>query len=422
MTTRLHILVVGPDPNLESEFRSVASLLKDTTVVVDFVRDYRQGIERARDRTPDVVCLEMTTDSSVLRAFSEDLAGTESAPLLIGLYQSQTLTDEHAQLVIEATRAGIRDFLRRPISSGELQEVFDRHLTQRSTEVRSGKIVTFVSNKGGVGKSTLAVNAAVALAEQHPGRVLLIDASLQLGVCASMLDLETENTIAEAHDEIDRLDATLLERLCLRHECGLLLLAAPRNALEAARITESTMSRILSVARRAFDFVLVDTFPLLDGVGLAILDLTDRAYFVTTPSVPTILGAPEHLKVLRKVGLESDRIRVILNSPQPRYSGQLSATEIESQAGITVDHAFPFRKGLLTSANTGVPFVRGMRRWGRFASSLRKLVASLQSAVAGSGTRAGSLDEVARDDTRSVGSRLSSSPSGDASEVKGATS
>jgi Flp pilus assembly CpaE family ATPase len=71
-----------------------------------------------------------------------------------------------------------------------------------------GRIVAFESNKGGVGKSTLAVNIACGLAERHPDRVLLVDASFQMGACASMLDLQPPTSMADAHRERQRLDTT----------------------------------------------------------------------------------------------------------------------------------------------------------------------------------------------------------------------
>ncbi len=127
-------------------------------------------------------------------------------------------------------RANVQDFLRRPLSSTELRSLLDRVFQPRLTPRKSpGRILTFMSNKGGVGKSTLSVNAACDLAVRRPGQVLLIDASLQLGSCALMLDLIPQSTLTDAVREKERLDETLLRRLTTRHECGLHLLAAPKR-------------------------------------------------------------------------------------------------------------------------------------------------------------------------------------------------
>ena len=102
-----------------------------------------------------------------------------------------TGTTSESAVLLAAVRAGVKDFLRRPVSSTELGDLLGARAAIRRLRAgaTAGKIVSFVSNKGGVGKSTLAVNAAVGLALQHPERVLLVDLSIQMGVCASMLDL-----------------------------------------------------------------------------------------------------------------------------------------------------------------------------------------------------------------------------------------
>ena len=96
-------------------------------------------------------------------------------------------------------RSRVSDFLRRPLSSSELQETLDRTLNRvQRGSARMGKVLSFVSNKGGAGKSTISVNTAVALAMRHPGEVLLVDTSLQLGVAAMMLDVAPRTTIVDA--------------------------------------------------------------------------------------------------------------------------------------------------------------------------------------------------------------------------------
>ena len=87
------------------------------------------------------------------------------------------------------------------------------------------------------------------------------------------------------------------------HSSGLHLLAAPADAVEAADIDDEVLSRILTLARRTYDFVLVDTFPMLDRAIVAVLDLSDRAYVVLENVVPTLLGAVKLVEVLRGLGL-----------------------------------------------------------------------------------------------------------------------
>ena len=161
-----------------------------------------------------------------------------------------------------------------------------------------GRVASFLSNKGGVGKSTLAVNVACGLALRHPDDVLLIDASLQVGTCAMLLDLKPTTSIVDAVRERDRLDKTLLRHLTLRHGTGLRLLAAPMDALEGAEVDDEAIARIINMARRSFTYVIVDTFPMLDNVLMTILDITDVACVVVQATAPAVAGAARLLPVL----------------------------------------------------------------------------------------------------------------------------
>ena len=154
------------------------------------------------------------------------------------------------------------------------------------------------------------------------------DASLQFGVCASMLDLDPASTLADAAREVDRLDPVLLRSLCSAHHSGLHVLAAPPDAVEAARVTELSLARILRVARNAYDYVVVDTFPMIDGCAISILDASDLVYVVLGSMVPVVQGGAPFLKVLHRLGVPDGVRRVVLNEGQPSFRGRLKATDV----------------------------------------------------------------------------------------------
>ena len=118
-----------------------------------------------------------------------------------------------------------------------------------------------------------------------------------------MLDLEPTLTLTDAARERDRLDEMLIRQLATVHESGLHLLAAPSNALEGSEVNDDLISRVLTLSRRAYDYVIVDTFPLFDAVVMSVVDASDVAYIVLENVVPTLLGATKLLSLL-----DSDRI------------------------------------------------------------------------------------------------------------------
>lgn len=375
------LLIVTPDRALQQELQALLDALEGVTVAAHVANDLRQGAEAARSRMSRLVIVEMTADIGALRGFAQEVLSASPETVIAAVFRPESFGSDVSEsaLLIEALRAGVRDFLRQPVSAGELRELIVRaQATADRGPRKSGRIVSFISNKGGVGKSTTAVNAACGLALRHPENVLLVDASLQMGVCASMLNVTPETTITDAARERQRLDSTLLRRLATPHSRGLHLLAAPTNAVEAAEVDDDGLSRVLTVARKTYDYVLVDTFPLFDKVVLAALDLSDLAFIVMENVVPTLLGGVKFLELLQRLGFPQERERIVLNR-FTRVPGSLSPREIVERFGRPVPYVLPYSRRVLASANTGVPHIlRANRLWG-YGPGIRKLVREIEA-------------------------------------------
>ncbi|MFT7667351.1 MAG: pilus assembly protein CpaE [Planctomycetota bacterium] len=368
------ILIVGNDPLLREEVAAALKGIKKWKPGLHQSHDIRQGIEAARARRPELICFELVGSSDELTEFAEEIAACSPESVVVATYRSEDFDDDasESEAVIDGMRAGVADFLRRPLSSGELQQLFDRIFSAGPRSSRAlGKIISFVSNKGGAGKSTTSVNTAVALAMLYPDDVLLVDTSLQLGVAAMMVDVSPTTTIVDAIQESHRLDETLIRQISMPSDCGLHVLAAPMDAIAASHVDEEGLSRILTLARRAYKYVIVDTYPMLDAVIMAALDLSDLVYVVFHATVPSVVGNAHFVEVLRKVGVSDARQRIILNFPFPKVSGGLKVADVEERLGRHVDHVFPFQKKVITSLNTGKPYaLKCGRRFG-FGKALR---------------------------------------------------
>jgi pilus assembly protein CpaE len=197
-----------------------------------------------------------------------------------------------------------------------------------------------------------------------------------------MLDLTPATSVAHAARERNRLDETLLRKLTVRHECGLDLLGAPIDAVEAADIDDEALSRMLTLARRTYDWVIVDTFPYLDGMIMAILDLSDRAYVVVQNTVPNVVGAARLLPVIQHLGFPKERTRVVLNNNFERAPGGLTLADVEARLDADVDFVIPYQKKLITALNTGRPYIlHGTQLFG-FGKAVKRLVDDLMEGSA----------------------------------------
>ena len=381
MPNTLNILMVSSDPRFRTELESALASLDDLHPVIYHAGDIRQAIEAARSRRPEIALVEMGSDIRPLQAFAEEAAYVSPETTVAAVFRPDVFEPDvpESTILIQAIRGGVKDFLRRPVSSSELAELLRRVERSSVRETgRLGRIVSFVSNKGGVGKSTMAVNAACGLALRYPQRVLVVNASLQMGVCASLLNLTPTTSLSDVVREKHRLDETLVRQLAMPHSSGLHLLAAPADAVEAGDIDDEVMSRILTLARHTYDFVIVDTFPMLDRTIVAVLDLSDRAYVIVENVVPTVLGAVKLVEVLRSLGLSHERLRIVLN----RYTtlpGSVKPADVANRLGQSVDHVIPFDKGIVIAANTGEPYVLRPSRFFGCGRQLRRLVEDIDA-------------------------------------------
>ena len=377
----LRVLIVGGDCSLEEEFRNALSRVPDRQGVINFAETYREAVEVATRRQPTFILIEIDRDVGEVATLAKDLQELLPESAIAGAFRPDHLEQGQSEsaTIIELLRAQVRDFLRRPLSTTELRAVLDRLFSRLpgAAPVAHGRVAAFLSNKGGVGKSTLAVNVACGLALRHPDEVLLIDASLQVGTCAMLLDLKPTTSIVDAIRERDRLDKTLLRHLTLRHDSGLRLLAAPLDALEGAEVDDDAISRIINMARRSFKYVIVDTFPLLDSVLMTILDVTDVAFVVVQGIAPAVAGIARLLPVLEGLGLPASRQRLVLNYNYKPFLGNLRPSDIADRLDRTLDYVVPYEHRVLVSMNTGSPHVLHARRWERFGRTINQVVDEL---------------------------------------------
>lgn len=370
----MQVLVVGDQP-LADEVEAALAGARRGRAFLRLASDFEAAERSLRQREPDLIVGLLGDRPADLRAFAQTVRSLAPEAVLIGAQAGRGEPETSAEVLVEAIRSKLADVLERPLSSEALRDTLgaldDR--AERGPKARSGRILAFHSTKGGVGKSTLSINTAVGLALRHPDQVLLIDCSLQLGVCASALDLEPTSSIATAARERDRLDPRMLREISELHPgTGLRLLSAPLDPVDASDVDDQAMARILALARRTFAYVVVDTLPIVDAIMLAIFDLADRIYLVNQGTVPDVIGAARLRTMLDQIEIPAERERIVLNRNTPPFPGLLGRDEVSRRIGREIDFEVPYDKRVLSALNLGEPRIlsAGRRGWGRVLRAL----------------------------------------------------
>jgi pilus assembly protein CpaE len=219
---------------------------------------------------------------------------------------------------------------------------------------REGTVITVFSPKGGVGKTTVTVNLAVALSGSGAARVCIVDLDLAFGDVAITLQLIPEHTIAEAVEAEEHLDFNLLETLLTRHEnCS--ILAAPTHPEGKDRVSPALIRRVLRILRQHFDYILVDTSPAFDDQVLHAFDETDECVLVATLDVPTVKNVKVALETLDSLNLVEGHRHLLLNRADDEVG--LSASNVESLLKMPVKTALPSAFAVANATNHGRPIV-----------------------------------------------------------------
>ncbi len=219
-----------------------------------------------------------------------------------------------------------------------------------------GKVITIFSPKGGVGRTTLAVNLAATIRQLSNKQVALVDASLLFGDVGVMLNLEPRRSIADLLPTINELDAELVENVMIAHPTGVKVLLAPPSPEVAELITADHMKLILSRLRELYDYIIIDTLPYLHDVTLGVLDSADTIIVVTTLEMPALKNVRVFLEVAKVLGYPAEKIKLVINRADS--TGGIRLEDVESTIGTKATATMVSDGRLATLAtNRGVPFV-----------------------------------------------------------------
>lgn len=269
-----------------------------------------------------------------------------------------------------ALRAGVRDVLNAPVETGALNSAVQRvaqSLPTGSAVAAAlaeapdqpgglGRVSTVFSTKGGSGKSMLATNLAVALARKSEHPVVLLDANLQFGDVAVMLKLAPQHTIVDAVASIDRLDASLIRSLLVRHEpSGLLVLPAPLEPAFADQIRAEDMVRIIEIVRTFAAHVVIDTPAYFNEVVLGIIEVSDDIFLIAGMDIPNIKNVKIGLQTLKLLNTPVEKLHLVLNRAKSKV--RLEVNEVERTLGIKAQVLIPSDIAVPQSINKGIPVV-----------------------------------------------------------------
>lgn len=269
-----------------------------------------QAIRTLGELQPSVVLLdELFNPGATLELAANLLSFLPGAKIIL------LLRSHGFDAVRQAMRIGLTDALLVPDELDRLPDLLNRLQHNQGASLSNGRVVAFFRAKGGTGSTFLAVNTAVVATALLDGPVLLIDGNMLTGDVSAMLDLKGPRSIVDLAPVLDELTPRHIQDVCAQHESGLHVLLAPPEPALAHVLGAEHLARIVRVAQRAYQAVIIDCPPLLDERCLALLGVATRPLLVATADAPSIFA---WRRMYPLVGDMSGRAGLVINQATPK--------------------------------------------------------------------------------------------------------
>jgi pilus assembly protein CpaE len=267
--------------------------------------------------------------------------------------------EQTPQQLMLAMRSGVKEVVPAPPQAATLYPALRRIADKRESHVNAaGKVLAFVSCKGGSGATFLATNLGYALAEMEGKKVALFDLNLQFGDATLFVsEHKPAATLADIAKQIHRLDPSFLTASMVEVTPRFSVLAAPEDPSFSEDVKPEHIDILLKLARRHYDFVLLDVGRNLDAVSVRALDQADMIYPILQTTLPYIRDGKRLLGVFHSLDYSSEKIALIVNRHEK--NGEIKLTDLEGAYGMRILRTMPNHyEAAAASVNQGVPILK----------------------------------------------------------------
>lgn len=260
-------------------------------------------------------------------------------------------------LIIKIMRAGAKEFVPIPILKNEFFDSLNKIISQFEEPKKNNKckIISVFSNKGGIGKTSLATNLALELSKITKESVALIDMNFQMGDITTFLDLKPSFNISYMLENIDKINETfLLSTLEKYKNSSLYILADPPYFKQADNIQPKQITKLFNTLKETFSYIIVDAEASFDGKNIAALDNSDLILLVTVANIPALRNTQRCLELFEKLGYDKNKTQIVVN----RYmeNDEIKEDDVEKVLSKSVYWKIPNNYfALMTAINKGVP-------------------------------------------------------------------
>jgi pilus assembly protein CpaE len=348
--------VVATDAKSTSYLRACIEQTGLTESVVEWAPSPEQH-PGPGESIPDVVLLDLAGGTEVSLEFGSHIRRLKPSVVVIAC---SPLKQPDPELLMQAMRSGVREFLPHPVDTISLEAALKRIREEQAPGEKSleRKLIVVMGAKGGVGSTTVAVNLGAQLARVSQKRVILMDLARPMGHVSLLLDLRSRFSVRDATQNLDRLDSHFFNALLTLHEkSGLEVLAGATDPDEWEDVQTSALLRVVNVAQSCCNHLIMDMGSSYSIHSRPLLRMARMVMLVAEADVPALWTLEKHLAKLSSWGVEPDTCRVIINRYHRSDEDAIKAFEKRTKLPVFARLPNDFRQ-VSESINLGTPLSR----------------------------------------------------------------
>ncbi|QKG71129.1 AAA family ATPase [Erythrobacter mangrovi] len=304
-----------------------------------------------------------------------------------GMPQIVAMRDVDLKLVRTLVREGVADVVEIPFSAEEILQtvvaVLETHREAVGSEVRLAPLIAVTRAVGGSGATTIASHLAAGLAAgKAHAKVCIFDLDIQFGRMAEVLGLTPRRTLSDLLDAGGRIDSALLHTVAQSHHDGLDLIAAPAEIVPIEAVRAEDLARVIDLARKEYDFVVLDLPASLTNWSLSVLAGASSIVMVVEQSLASLRQARRRLDLFRNLGLDHRRVSIVVNRTEKKLFSSINMGDVEEALGRPVLAGVSADPATLCAAQDRGILADAVRRKSPFVSDMEKLSDLIAATVA----------------------------------------
>ena len=259
--------------------------------------------------------------------------------------------------IVRTVRAGAKEILSYPLIKSEFVESVNNLKIRFNDDLQTQnkcKTITVFSNKGGIGKTSIAANLALELAKITKENVALVDLNFQLGDITTFLDIKPSFDISYMLKNLDTVNKDfLLSTMEQYKNTSLYVLADPPYFRQAENISPKQVAKLFEILKESFSYIIVDTDSHFDAKTVTVLDYSDMIFLVTIVNLPALRNCQRCLDLFNKLGYDDAKVQILIN----RYmeNDEISLEEVENLLKKRVYWKIPNNYfAMMASINKGI--------------------------------------------------------------------